>query len=448
MAALKGLESGFEKNQRDAKLQKKFANCEVNASAAPNTISGFGDPDEWETVAAPQNRGDDQKNRGDQEDDDEVEIVDMNMNEKGGESSFLGRQLSELAIASIAENQTRVRSPVAAIALILHGSMRSNLLAFDCTGVPDDSKAKCNGFAAPIRSLPKTTFLPKYWDKEAMSSDSPKQSVTLRYRKAGIGSVLLKVDLMSSNTSETPTTEVSVNLAPIRSAQEPSQPLVFPLDSHVNMNSFAAAIRASNFGIQPALHYKGLPALLTLFAKAFDLGSVSDDQTDPAGEPNYCVPATQPVCDNYNSTTRNGFAAPVPNGPARVFDERNPSIGTAFPPQRPAYVGDFSGDLTNDPLRVLGSGGPGHLMPGNLMGPNHPMFRMPAGGIGGIGEASGFGMRPRFDLFGPPGGPQEVFPPDGTDGRPHPGQRRPPGGNPNADHLRPPNSLGNNGMFS
>ena len=451
MAALKGLENGLKSMERDTKLQKKFAQSasvkEPPDSATSKTNPGSGDPsDEWETVAAacddrrssPQNRGDDP------EDDDEVEIVDMN--EKEGDSSYLGRQLSESAIVSIAENQTRVRSPVAAIALILHGAMRSNLLAFDCTGVPDDSKAKSNGFAAPIRSLPKNTFLPKDWDKEASSSDSPKQSVTLRYRKAGMGSVLLKVELLSSNTAESPIKELSVNLVPIGSQEPPNQPLVFPIDSHVNMDSWAAATRASNFGIQPVLHYKGLPALLTLFAKAFDLGSVSDGHSDSTGQQqNSYVPVTQPVCDKSNSTSRNGFAPPVVSGPARVYDERNPNIGTAFPPQRPTYVGDFSGDLT-DPLRVLGSGRPGNLMPGNLMGPNHPMFG--SQNVGGIGDGSGFGMRPRFDPFGPPGGPQQVYPPDGTDDRPRPGQRRQPGGNPNADHLRPPNSLGNNGMFS
>ena len=458
-AALAGLDKELKQRERDAKLQKKFAQSAsvTTASSTPAATSnpsfGLGDSDEWQQVAAEDRQSSPvNANRGDtdiQDEEDEVEIINME-----GESSFFGKQLSELAIASIADSQARVRSPIAAVALACHAAMRSNVLGFACTGVTDDSnKAKCNGFAAPVRELPKKCFLPKDWDKDATSSDSAQQTVTLRYRKAGTGSVLLKVDLVESSSAGATSKEVSINLIPCNTQEPPSQPLVFPLESHINLDSWTAALRASasNIGIQPALHYKGLPTLLTSFAKTFDLGNVSDDQSAPDGHQSY-APAVQtirqPRNDAFDNGSRNGFAPPIVSGPARVYDERNPTIGTAFPPHRPTYVGDFSGDLNgpgfaNDPLRVPGSG-----RAGNLMGPNHPMFQ--GGGISGIDERSGFGMRPRFDPFGPPGGPQEIYPDPtpGANGTPNPAQRRPPSGNPNPDHLQPPNSLGNNGMFS
>ena len=75
------------------------------------------------------------------------------------------------------------------------------------------------------------------------------------------------------------------------------------------------------------------------------------------------------------------------------------------------------------------------------MGPNHPMF---AGGGGVHGPPLGGpgSMQPRFDPFYPPG----VDPDDINNGNP---QRNRPSrsGEPNPDHLPPPNSFGND-MFS
>jgi hypothetical protein len=83
------------------------------------------------------------------------------------------------------------------------------------------------------------------------------------------------------------------------------------------------------------------------------------------------------------------------------------------------------------------------------MGPNHPAF----GGNNDIG--GGYGMRPRFDPFGPPRGPQDPNNEDNLVNDPRRRQqqqqqprRPPPGGvgDPNPDHERPPNNLSNN-MF-
>jgi len=85
---------------------------------------------------------------------------------------------------------------------------------------------------------------------------------------------------------------------------------------------------------------------------------------------------------------------------------------------------------------------------GNLMGPNHPAFGGNHSGIGG-----GYGMRPRFDPFGPPNGPQDPNHDDNNNlmdpRRPQQHPRRPPPppgglGDPNPDHERPPSNLSNN----
>jgi len=455
-AALAGLDKEWQQRERDAKLQKKFAQSSslqtTSATAAEATgaagsnHSPLGDGDEWHQVNTassdfPTNlHNDDNNNKNQYDANDEVEIIDNDE-----DSSYLGKQLAEVSIASIAEAHALVRSPLAALAVAIHAAMRSDILGFRCTGVTDDTSSKrTNGFAPPVRELPKDVFLPRDYDKEALNKDTG--VVTLRYRKSGTGSVLLKVELveLSSSTEK----EVSVKLIPGKTQEPPSQPLVFPLSKHINLDSFASAQRSSSgtFGIAPALHYKGLSTLLTSFAKTFDLGAVSED----AGhEQSYVPPVTQVLRPAHDANPRStGFAPPIITGPIRgVYDERNPTIDTAFP-QRPMFVGDFSGDLNgpgfpNDPLRVPNAGGMG-----NMMGPNHPIFQQ-GGGISGMGGSSGFGMRPRFDPFGPPGGPQEIHPPDtGPNPTGGPRHRPPKGGEPNPDHLPPPTSLGNNGMFS
>merc|ERR1719498_2313426 len=100
--------------------------------------------------------------------------------------SFLGKQLSRVVIDSISENNVKVKSPVAAIAVVFHASLRSDLLGFSCTGVPEDPSAKKGGFAAPVLELPKSQFLPANWD-------SKPEKVALRYRKDGTGALVLVV---------------------------------------------------------------------------------------------------------------------------------------------------------------------------------------------------------------------------------------------------------------
>lgn len=182
---------------------------------------------------------------------------------------------------------------------------------------------------------------------------------------------------------------------------------------------------------------------MTAFVKSFDLGSIEEDkETDNEGPKAFIEIHTTGNCGTQASKRREGFAPPAyrPGTGHAHRDDVTPTIDNSFP-QRPMYVGDFAGDLGPanglDPLRRLGPNSGG-----SLMGPNHPMFR--GGGMTGVGDGSGFGMRPRFDPFGPPGGPQEIDP--NNPGRPP--RMRPGGaGEPNPDLLMPPNSLGGN-MFT
>ena len=172
-----------------------------------------------------------------------------------------------------------------------------------------------------------------------------------------------------------------------------------------------------------------------------------------------------------------GVASPprLPTGPGIPQPGRAPRIEDLDPSLRrpgPGPGGDFGGDLAPggilDPRRGMSQ----EDNRGSLMGPNHPAFRGP--GIGGGdddfgygGEGGGYGledprmphiggtgMAPRFDPYYPPG----VGPDLGRGGRGRGmgrggrggrgrGRRPPPsGGDPNPDHLQPPNSF-NSDMF-
>jgi hypothetical protein len=208
------------------------------------------------------------------------------------------------------------------------------------------------------------------------------------------------------------------------------------------------------------LHYKGLPVLLSRFVQTFDLGGLvrgaSDASADARAELPYVDTTVRTLPVHAASST-----VPATTGrpqPHLHYDEsQSPTIDTAFPGATNRNArGDFSDDLmiggggNIPPLRGIGPPA-SPWMGGNLMGPNHPMF---AGspGISGVGPNSGFGMRPRFDpVGGPPGGPTDV---DGTDptrriggnGADPTNRPRRNLGDPNPDHLSPPNSLHSN-MF-
>ena len=489
--ALEGLERERQRRERDAKLQRKFAASSSSSTASAgntgaslekgnsasnsgNNLAGsvslhsssmassmIGDDvvvidqplsassanademNEWQDVS-------DTKD-GPQDDDDDTTI------------SFIGEKLSKAAIDAISEHQVKVKSPVAAIAAALHASLRSDVLGFACTGVPEDSNK--GGFAAPIRELPKTQFLPNAWDSTSMSASvEAKNKVSLRYRKKETGSRILVVqEELGDDDAAGDNIMVRVQLSP--STREPgSQFLRFPLAEHVNLDSWNAALKVSSAPVAPALHYKGLVKLLTKFCRSFDLGSVDENTNASQGSVAESLPyvdntiAQPPTSNGMPHIMKSDFVPPrhppIPTSASR--SARRPwedgtvpaTIDQAFPGAvyRGFPGGDFAGDLAPGGLidPQFGPGGNGR-MGGSLLGPNHPMFHGGGDGFGpngGIPVGGPGTMQPRFDPVYPPG----VTDPDGRGTNPPNGSRNF-RGDPNPDHLRPPNSFGHD-MFS
>ena len=465
--AIKSALAGIEKEQariaRDAKLQRKFAGGTTTAatgatattggaastnnkgsnnnlsetmvvidkdSAAPsptNESSSDNEMLEWQDVASAKSKEDDLEGSG--------------TNSDG--SSFLGKEMSKVAIESIAQHQIKVRSPLAAIAAVLHASLRSEALGFSCTGIPEDN-SKSNGFAAPVRELPKAVFLPPNWDSDP-------NNISLRYRKDGTGATVLAVQLQANADGR-----VKVSFQPATNKEPSSVSLSFPMEDHINLDSWNAAQKVSAV-VSPALHYKALAVLLSNFVRTFDLGAVDEMGKAERAAPyvdNTVLPTPNPSTAGQPQIIKSDFVPGHVPGIA-VEDNRRKkpwqdgvpaTLEQAFPSGHPVPHGDFHGDLVpggglQDPRfapRAPGGGLTG--IPGNLMGPNHPMFS--GGGINGpdsVGPVGGPGsMQPRFDPVLPPGVDVDI------DGRPRRQSRPSRTGAPNPDHLPPPNSFGGN----
>jgi hypothetical protein len=453
-AALHGMDQEIKRQERDWKLRQKFTrereepvtiekiNLPPVDAAAPNLSSSAATtkasggrvkrgsptmigalPDDWHDVS---------------EDQHDSPLKDYTSNEETDVTglSFLGKQLAKDAVSLMALHQTKTRSPVAAIALGLHAAMLSDPLVFVCTGVPELSPSTVisKGFAAPIRELSQDQFLPTDWDKS-------EKLVLLRYRKQSTGSLILRVEKLSSEGSLKDVT-IEISLYPTSTPEPPSSSLIFSLADHLNIDSWSRALRQES-SVAPALHYKALGTLLSRFAHTFDLGSVGDDASE-LNMPYVDTTIRQQQQQPQNFRIAGESRLDPPARPAYVDNQpwdhdRTPTIEDSFPGNY-SRRGDFSGDLMPGGITGPNFGRIDPSQGGSLMGPNHPVFN---GGIGGVGPNSGFGMRPRFDPFGPPGGPT-----DPEQGVPDGQQRRRPGGsgNPNPDHLRPPNNLNNN-MF-
>jgi hypothetical protein len=454
-AALEGMEKEQTRRERDAKLQAKFSaatttamtSSETTASSSTTTTTTTNLSDSMvvvdtntTTLSPPTN---------DAEDDEMMEWQDVGSTKSKDDdddddaSSFLGKALAKIAIDSISEHQVKVQSPVAAIVLIFHATLRSDLLGFSCTGIPEDESKNGSGFAAPVRELPKSLFLPPNWD----TTTTAKNTLALRYRKNGTGAMVLMV-------TEEPDRKIQVQLQPA-SSKEPSQLLSFSLEEHVNLDSWNAALKVSS-AVPPALHYKFLAVLLTNFLRTFDLGAI-DEEVDPTATAAPYVDNTAPIMQQQQTTPhaqpsifKSDLVPPQPTVPAMASERRRkpwedgaavPStLDQAFPGTRPMHnYGDFADDLRPAGIRDPGLLPGGGRMGGNLMGPNHPMF---SGGVPGPMGGPG-GMQPRFDPFLPP-----IVDPD-FDGTGIPGRNRPSRtGVPNPDHLPPPNSFGGRDMFS
>ncbi|VEU42474.1 unnamed protein product [Pseudo-nitzschia multistriata] len=540
-AAIEGIEKEQRRRIRDAKLRSRFvagtragvpcdlavgeeivvvekddldgaamASRDPVAAVCIAGASSNDDDTEWQDVATQQKGGSiggcGGEDGNDDDDDDGMEssgiAIDGSFGTEdepdGGNAkadSYLGRTLARACIEAIAEQQTRapvvVSTPLAAVAVALHAALRSEVLGFACTGVPEDHARKGGGigFAPPVRELSRTEFLPKEWDSRSTTNGKNTSNkhapLPLRYRKADTGAVVLNVEGIPSSgdvvgATEWARTECRITFAPSGGRGDSTHlGLGFPLTDHVNLDSWNAAMLKAGSGskIAPSLHYKNLSGLLTRFCRAFDFGAVAGPE--PAGDRGATGTSTGGARPTHTGTSTDRKAAKAPD----AILELNPAgskpeiaateprggrfavpstLGEAFPAAAsasgrnrvpvpgmdvPPRLGDFSGDLLppgwQDP-RHARPGGVG----GNLMGPNHPLFAGD-GGIGPVG-GPGFGaggpgtMQPRYDPVLPPG----------IGGVPHPGRGFRPGsdrrarmpGEPNPDHLPPPNSLGDD-MF-
>jgi hypothetical protein len=376
-------------------------------------------------------------------------------------SSSLGEKLCQVALSDMSNAGTTVRSPLAAVALVLHSAIRSTLLGFKCTGIPDmdsSSKKNNNAFAAPVRELPKGVFVPQGWDKY----DSTRGIIALRYRKDGMPSMILNVSLDDSTKSmETSTSSVdivSVKFGPI-DTDEPVE-IQFPLEQHVNVHGLNTALHNTN-GVKPSLFYKSLVVLLTEFCLRADLGSVKEDgssgQTLDEIAMKYTmgipIPAKVPTFQVHESKQKEQEWKQLQS--LKTYPRHGPTIEDDLLGNRiHTGTGDFSDDLLPTGFPAPGFAdprlGPREGMTGNLMGPHHPAFHRQFGPDNGDDDTTndddmilpgGLGMRPRFDPVYPPGvrgrGRGRGRSGRGSNGR---------FGDPDPDHQRPPNSFGDN-MF-
>jgi hypothetical protein len=466
-SALEGLEKEKQRRIRDAKLQAKFGGTSTNAAVSSSAtdpdvvvVENMGSPTirtvkytstdedqdsmEWQDV---------QQHKSDDEDPDGSAVMASSSEIVDDGSSYLGQQLSKTCVDAISEYRAHVSSPVAAIAVAFHAALRSPLLGFACTGIPEDPKSSGGGFAPPVRELPKTQFLPLHWENNPTN-------ILLRYRKNGTGALVLKVQTAGGSIEAEATVQVS--LFPANTKEPPTQSMNFPLANHINLDSWNAALKAGKtHKIAPLLHYKQLAGMLSKFCQIFDLGAVVDTEGNANTEMPYVDNTVVYGKEGSLSTKKSSIPistprpyAPVPSVGVAWKEGRVPaSLDQAFPSacRHPMPGGDFADDLLpaglQDPRFIRGGHNPGR-MGGNLMGPGHPMFA--GDGIGGniVGDLPVGGpgsMQPRFDLVYPPGiddGPNPNSQQKG--GRQKPSRT----GEPNPDHLPPPNSLGGgNNMF-
>ena len=441
-ASLDGLEKELQRIKRDEKLKEKFSKTkkEDEVYSSQHKI----DETETEIVDWKKERGQDNTSKSNQMDDSIMmewqDITPPSSEIAPGsnfEESILGKKLAEVAISKIAAVDAKVSDDLSALALVIHSALLSDLLNFKCTGVPepDSGGNKNNGFAKPIRELPRNKFLP-----DEFYSATDRNTLQLRYRKKDTGSVVLKLSKVKTPSE----TNISIEFTPTVTRPEPNPqgPLEFSITEHFNLDSFYTALDSAqklnlssqSTKILPTLHFKKLPLLLRNFVSIFDIGPVNEPSLEP----------------NTGNARNNETSAPQPISASHQIHVSDPiyyNTGQNFIPQR--VYGDFDTDLEPNGLFVQP---PLRTQTGNLMGPNHSIFHQPNhANPDDIGfehpdddpfnpMIGGLGMRPRFDPYGPPGGPTDLRRNGGVRGRGRGGPRRGRGmnGGPNPDHQRPP----------
>ena len=275
-------------------------------------------------------------------------------------------------------------SPVSALLVAFHAVLVQQF-RYTCL---EEASSSAAGFAPPERKLAPDQFLPTNW-----------ASNKLRYRTPGTNRAVTTLTIEAEDEGGD---LVLVKLG--------AKEWTLSLSEHVNLESWNRAALGGS-AVAPALHFKGLAALLTKFAAAFGLDKTSTSSAAP-----YLDYTMQQPQQTQFAPQPHRLVQPLVSGPAtgHFAGDLTPTglIPAGYPSQTPMVGGYTNGNLVPP-------------VPGNLMGPGHPMF-------GG----SAAGMQPRRDPFGPPGGPTELDPQN------HPGGT----GNPNNDLAQPPFFFSNN-MF-
>ena len=403
-----------------------------------------------------------------------------------------GIHLSQTVITDISTANIHIQTPIGALTLAIHAALKSNMIGFICTGIPPTnngiftkSSIITNGFAPPIRDLPKGKFLPDHWERSASAArDGNNTTCTgnvIRYRKNGIGATVLRLSQYDENevSTATATTISTTNMVKIEfgpmGGGEPWE-MNIPMKRHVNVDGLNAALDHTNEKVvRPTLHYKSLATLLSKFcSECPHLGTIQDDNDEDDAvmtsvDEVLVVPPITAVNETSTSTMNNTNI----QQPMYHTQPRPPTIENDLLPQNNTHQGgDFGGDLLPSGVPLPGFANPnlGRNQGGNLMGMNHPFFQGSfngsnnqddeGSGFGNSGNNSNFpglgglGMQPRFDAYYPPGvsgggGRGGRFPGRGRRGRGR-GGRGGRGsdfsGDPNNDIMKPPNNLGND-MF-
>lgn len=418
-AALQGIDRELRQRVRDRVLHSKFQQATettriTTATAAATMSTAVSGKEEGERIQIDSNSSTNNSNKQDEEEDikmldDWEDVAAEHPNDESTETTtatIWGKEMAQAAFRTLSEQAVRVQEPLEAVTVLLHAVLLQH--GFVCTGIPEAKPT--TGFAAPIRPL--TTFLPQPWKPD-------KEKITLRYRNDGV--FFLTVTQTNSDDDDddgVPNCHVTLSQENNTNQDVPAS-LSFPLSQYFNLESFARATKPC----EPVLHYKQVTEFLSRFGQAFDLGQYKavDATNDLPYVDSTVLRQSTPAVFTSATTSYDREGRPSFQTMERLPDGR-PSF-QLIPPM-PSFPGDFSGDLLPSQ--------PGLVHPGNLMGPDHPIFHPGEGGMS---------MQPRFDPFGPVPDPRQR--PELDPRRPE----RPPKqfpGEPNPDHLAPPNSFNSN----
>jgi len=285
-----------------------------------------------------------------------------------------------------------------ALFLLLHSLMLDE--GFICIV---ELKSTVPGFAPPVREMPKDKLIPDGWNKDLSSYSFMYKNTIKPGKQFSLTCVQVSNEIVMITLSERSGDSFSneINIPNyVNESKLSSNPEDRDInDVYVNLEELKTKIKSMVYQLCPKL-------------KPVD-----------------------PLSSSTSSSQQSNEGIPYPS-----FQPRDPYPFNPYPrhPEIPVVGG---GDLNPFPGLINPFPGPG-LYPrgdGNLIGPNHPFFD-PNGNQG-----QGLLPHPRFDPFLPPTGPHgpNVGPGMGPFGRGR-GRGRPAPGEPNPDHLRPPNDFNDN----